>query len=97
MFHGRCCMVAHSTHLPAKGCALKILFTKYFFCIEYYNTTKVLFVPVKVNLCRVTRACDSDSAREAATEVYSYTRTSAAARSFNHARDDSLPFLAITV
>ena len=31
--------------------------------------TKVPFVPVKVNLCRVARACDS--AREAATEEYS--------------------------
>ena len=36
------------------------------FCIEYYNTTEVLFVAVKVNLCRVTRACES--AREAVTE-----------------------------
>ena len=39
-------------NLTAKGCA-KILFTKYFFCIRYRRTTKVLFVPVTVILCRV--------------------------------------------
>jgi hypothetical protein len=39
-------------NLTAKGCAY-ILFTKYFFCIKYYNTTNVLFVLVAVKLCRV--------------------------------------------
>jgi hypothetical protein len=59
MAHGSVfCMVTHSTchstHLNS--------IQSNFFCIGYYNTTKLLFVPVKVNLCRVT-ACES--AREA--------------------------------